>query len=285
MQKLLVAKNNSLLTAEAACCKNSLVTRCKIRPLLVAEITRWKTSLVTRCKIRPLLVPEIARCKKSLITRCKICLILVEEVARCKKSLVTCCRICLLQKIYLLLVVKLTRYLLQNFLFAKNKVYLILVEKVVIWKKITRYSLQKLLFMKSHSFLVLKFAWYSLQKLLITKVTCYILQNSLVTRCRSCSLRKIIRYSLQTLLAACFRGGVTFYNFAKKWLQHRKIFCEFLRKFKNTYSVEHLQTTVSENDIKASINFYSFHLTSINLFTLIWLSLIELLLNCLIKLN
>ena len=142
-----------------------------------------------------------------------------------------------------------------------------------------------LLFMKSTSFLVLKFAWYSLQKLLITKVTCYILQNSLVTRCRSCSLRKIIRYSLQTLLAACFRGGVTFYNFAKKWLQHRKIFCEFLRKFKNTYSVEHLQTTVSENDIKASINFYSFHLTSINLFTLIWLSLIELLLNCLIKLN
>ena len=107
-------QNHSLVIAEAACCKNSLVTRCKIRPLLVAEITRCKTSLVTRCKIRPLLVPEIARCKKSLITRCKICLILVEEVARCKKSLVTCCRIFSLQK------TKFTWYSLKKLLFGKK---------------------------------------------------------------------------------------------------------------------------------------------------------------------
>ena len=151
MQKLLVAKNNSLLTAEAACCKKTLVTRCKIRPLLVSEITCCKTLLVIRSKIRTLLVAEVALCKKSLITRCKIWLILVEEVAHCKKSLVTFCKI------------------------------------------------------------------------------------RFVTRSRSCSLRKIIRYSLQTLLAARFRSGVTFYNFVKKWLQHRKFFVNFCENLRTPF--------------------------------------------------
>ena len=60
-QKLLVAKNHSLLVAKVARCKKSLVTRCKISSLLVAEV---------------------APCKKSLITRCKICLLFVAKVAR-----------------------------------------------------------------------------------------------------------------------------------------------------------------------------------------------------------
>ena len=47
----LLVVNHSLLVVEIACCKNSLVTRCKIPSLLVAEATRYKKSLVTRCKI------------------------------------------------------------------------------------------------------------------------------------------------------------------------------------------------------------------------------------------
>ena len=67
----------------------SLVTRCKIRSLLVAEVARCKKSLVTCCRSCSL--------QKSLVTRCKIHSLLVAEVARCKKSLVTRCRSCLLQ--------------------------------------------------------------------------------------------------------------------------------------------------------------------------------------------
>ena len=34
--------------------------------------------------------------------------------------------------------------------------------------------------------------------------------------------------------------------------------CDFLRNFKNIYSVEHLQTAASENNIKRQQTFYSF---------------------------
>ena len=88
---LLVAKIHSLLFAEVAHCKISLVTRCKIRLLIVAEVARCKRSLVTHCEIRLLIVAEVALCKKSLVTRCQIRLLLVTEVASCKTSLVTRC--------------------------------------------------------------------------------------------------------------------------------------------------------------------------------------------------
>ena len=64
----------------------SLVTRCKICSLLVAEVARSKKSLITSRKIRLLLVA-------------KNHLLLVVDVALCKKPLVTCCRGCSLQKI------------------------------------------------------------------------------------------------------------------------------------------------------------------------------------------
>ena len=44
----------------------------QICSLLVAEVARCKKSLVTRCKFRSLLVGEVARCKKPLVTRGKI---------------------------------------------------------------------------------------------------------------------------------------------------------------------------------------------------------------------
>ena len=92
-----------------------------------------------------------------------------------------------------------------------------------------------------------------------------------VTRCKLCSL---LVSEVESLFTTLLKNDCNTGNFS-----------EFLRKFKNTYSVEHLQTTVSENDIKTSTIFYSCYLTSIIFFTLILLSLIELLLNCLIKLN
>ena len=57
-------------------------------------------------------------------------------------------------------------------------------------------------------------------------------KKSLVTRCRSCSLQKINRYSLQNSLVACCRSGVTFCNFMTKSRHHRCFpvnFCETLR--------------------------------------------------------
>ena len=63
LQKLLVAKNHSLLVSEVAHCRKSLVTRWKFRSLLVAEVTRCKKSLVTCCKFHSLLVAKVARCK------------------------------------------------------------------------------------------------------------------------------------------------------------------------------------------------------------------------------
>ena len=98
---MIVAENHLLLVVEVACCKKSLVTRCKVHLLLVAEVARCKKSLVIRCKIRSLLVAEVARCKKALAARCKNALVtcceipslLVAEVARSKKSLVSRCKI------------------------------------------------------------------------------------------------------------------------------------------------------------------------------------------------
>ena len=64
----------------------SLVTRGKIRSLLVAEVARSKKSLVTRSK-------------KSLVTRCKIRSL--QKITRylLQSSLVTRCKSCSLQKI------------------------------------------------------------------------------------------------------------------------------------------------------------------------------------------
>ena len=59
-------------------CSLQKITRysLKLRSLLVAEVARCKKSLVTRCKIRSLLVAEVARGKNSMVTRCKISLLL-----------------------------------------------------------------------------------------------------------------------------------------------------------------------------------------------------------------
>ena len=151
--KLLVAcnslQNYSLLVANFARCKKSLVTRCKICSLLVAEVARCKKSIVTPCKIRSLLVAEVARCKNSLVTRCKnslvtrckICSLLLTELARCKKSLVYRC------KIRSLLVAKVARC--KNSLVTRCKIRSLLVAEVARCKN--------LLVVKKHSLLVAKF--------------------------------------------------------------------------------------------------------------------------------
>ena len=121
IRSLLVAEvarfKNSLVTR----CKNSLVTRCKIRLLLVAELARCKNLLATRCKIRSLRVAEVARCKNSLVTRCKIRSLLVAEVARCKNSFVV--------KNQLLLVVKFDRYLFHKFT-KKSQLNIVMGDKI-----------------------------------------------------------------------------------------------------------------------------------------------------------
>ena len=58
LQKLLVAKNHSLLVAEIPSCKKSLVARCKICSSLVAEIARSKKYLVFRCEISSILIAK-----------------------------------------------------------------------------------------------------------------------------------------------------------------------------------------------------------------------------------
>ena len=121
---------------------------------------------------------------KSLVARCKIHSLLVVEVTRCKKSLVTRCRSCSLQKNYLLLVPKFTRYLLQKFLVAQNHSFVV--------AKFTCYSLQKLLVAKNHSLLVATFAFYSSQK-----ITRY-------------SLQKIINHSLKHHTS--IKTGKNFFN-------------------------------------------------------------------------
>ena len=63
LQKLLVAKNHSLLVAEVARCKNHL--------LLVAKYTRYSLQKLLITKNHSLLIAEVARCKKLLVTCCE----------------------------------------------------------------------------------------------------------------------------------------------------------------------------------------------------------------------
>ena len=128
---------------------------------------------------------------------------------------------------------------------------------------VTRCKIRSLLVAKYHSLLVAKFACYSLQKFLVAN------NHSLL-------FGKFGRFSLQK--------WNHFLQLYEKLTPALVFSCELLRNFKNTYSVEYLRTAASENNIKTSTNFLQFF-TSIKFFTLIWLSLIELLLNCLIKLN
>ena len=69
-------QNHLLFVAEIACCKKSLVTRCKICLLLVTHcrITRYslQNSLVIRCRSCSL--------QKRLVIRCKIRSLLIVEV-------------------------------------------------------------------------------------------------------------------------------------------------------------------------------------------------------------
>ena len=116
-------------------------------------------------------------------------------------------------------------------------------------------SLQKLLVAKNHLFLVAKFARYSLQKNHLL----------LVAKFARCLLQKWSH----------------FLQLYEKVTPPQVLSCEFLRNYKSTYSLEHLQTAASENNSKASTNFLQF-LRQVFHFDL---SLIELLLNCLIKLN
>ena len=50
LQKLLVTCICLLLAAEVACCKNLLVTCCKICLLLIAEAASCKKLVITRCR-------------------------------------------------------------------------------------------------------------------------------------------------------------------------------------------------------------------------------------------
>ena len=58
LQKLLVAKNHSLLVAEIPSCKKSLVASCKICSSLIAEFARSKKYLVFRCEIFSILIAK-----------------------------------------------------------------------------------------------------------------------------------------------------------------------------------------------------------------------------------
>ena len=140
-------------------------------------------------------------------------------------------------------------------------------------QKVTRYSLQKVLVAKNHSLLVAEIANHSL---FVAKFAHYSLQKLLVAKNHSLLVAKFARCSLQ-------KWG-HFLQLYEKVTPAQVFSCEFLWNLKNTYSVEDLRTAASENDIKTSTNSLQF-CTSIKFFSLIWLSLIELLLNCLIKLN
>ena len=108
-----------------------------------------------------------------------------------------------------------------------------------------------------------------IRQLLVAEVACC--KKSLVSRCRSCSLQKVTRYSLQKLLVAK-NHSLPVAKFARcsmqKWSHFLQLYekvspaqvfsCDFLRNFKNIYSVEHLQTAASENNIKRHQTFYSF---------------------------
>ena len=60
LQKLLAAKNHSLLVGELLFPKNHL--------LLVANFTRYSLQKLLTTKNHTLLIPEVARCKKLLVT-------------------------------------------------------------------------------------------------------------------------------------------------------------------------------------------------------------------------
>ena len=109
LQKSFVAKNHSLLVAKIlliTCCKNALVTHCKICSLLVAEVACCKKSLVTRCKIHLLLVTKFTRYSLQTLLVAK------------NHSL-------LFAKIHSLLVAKFAHYLLQKLLVPKNHWFLV----------------------------------------------------------------------------------------------------------------------------------------------------------------
>ena len=122
---------------------------------------------------------------------------------------------------------------------------------------------------KIRSLLVAKFTRYSLQKLLVAKITRYSLQNSLVTRSRSCSLQKITRYSLLVAEVASL--------FVTLWKRNSTtvLSCEFLRNFKDTYSVENQRTAASE----------LFTVFYVRFFTLIWFKFDWIVTELLVKLN
>ena len=128
--------------------------------------------------------------------------------------------------------------------------------------KITRYSLQNSLITRCKKSLVTR---CKIRSLLVAEAArC---KKSLVTRCRSCSLQKITRYSLQNITYSLQKWS-QFLQLHEKVTPAKMFSCEFLRKFENTYSVEHLRTAASENNIKTSTNFLQFF-TSIKFFTLI----------------
>ena len=115
----------------------------------------------------------------------------------------------------------------------------------------------------------------------LQKITCSSLQNLLVTRCRSCSLQKNHLLLVAKFARCLLQKWSHFLQLYEKVTPPQVLSCEFLRNYKSTYSLEHLRTAASENNSKASTNFLQF-LRQVFHFDL---SLIELLLNCLIKLN
>ena len=133
-------------------------------------------------------------------------------VTRCS-LLITRSRSCSSQKI--------TRYWFQRLLVAKN--YSLHVAKLACS------SLEKILIARNQSLLVAKFARNSLQKFASSK-------KSLVTRCKICLL----------LDAEIYEEVLRLYW---KVTPAEVLSCKFLQNFKNIYSVEHLQTSASENNI------------------------------------
>ena len=117
---------------------------------------------------------------------------------------------------------KITRYLLQKLLVAKNHSLLVAKNHSLLVAKFARYAMQKLLFAKNQLLLVAKFVLYpsqkltrnSLRTLLVTryrrwplqKITRYSLQNSLVASWRSCSFQKITTYLLRNSLVTCYKN-------------------------------------------------------------------------------
>ena len=160
----------------------SLVTRFKsCRSYSLQKVTRYSLQKLLVAKNHSLLVAKFARYSLQKFIVAKNYSLLVAKFTRYLLHNL------LIEEIHSLFVAKLARYLLQKFLVAKNHSLLV--------AKFTRYTLQKLLVEEIHSLLVgnsLVTCRCSLQKII-----CYLLLNSRVTRCRSSSLKKFTRYSLQ----------------------------------------------------------------------------------------